>query len=503
MILTIPSKNTIIFCSIVLVSLLLRLFFIGHHDLLAEEAYYWNYAMHLDWGYLDHPLMVALLIKLSTTLFGLTEFGVRFPALACWGITLYYSFKWSERIHRGCGLYAMLLLSILPFFFLYSLIITPDLPLIACWSAALYYLYRALCGNEKRAWYYAGVAIGLGLLSKYTMVLLMATTGVYVLLVPTARIWLRRKEPYFALGIIGLLFTPVIYWNITHDWASFAFQSTRRFNGDFHFSLHELVGLFGCFLTPVGMIGFYKLIRHKAQQVLLPITTIRMFQYFTCIPLSVFLVFSITRDIKCNWIGPSLLGIIPWLALLMHHHAHTVQRWYLTGGLLLVGYAGLLYCITFGQPMLINQSLFNKMISWRALTAEIYSLATKVALTQHEQPLIIPLDSYSIASELTFYQAKLLQDSSTQHLIFPIYGAEPLGYNSLMFQYWYPYPDLQNKLVILIGKTPDALRSQRYITPTSEIQKIWGVSQGQLAPVREYYYQVARMSFTAASADAF
>ncbi len=487
-----------IFYSIVSIALALRVFFIGHHDLLAEEAYYWNYAMHLDWSYLDHPVMVALLIKLSTILFGLTEFGVRFPAFICWGIAMYYSYQWSELIQRGCGPYSVLLLSILPFFFLYSLIITPDLPLIACWSAALYYLYRALCRHQKRAWYYAGIAIGLGLLSKYTMVLVIATTGLYVLTVPTARVWLRQKEPYLALGIIGLLFTPVIYWNITHDWVSFAFQSTRRFQGEFHFSLHELLGLLGCFLTPIGIMGFYKLFRNATHHTSLPLTSIRMFQYFTCLPLSVFLFFSITRDIKSNWIGPSLLGIIPWLAILMHHHARTVQCWYQTGVLLIIGYASLLFCMTFGQPKLINQMILSKMISWDNLTTQIYTLATQIAIAQQEQPIIIPLDSYSIASELTFYQAKLLQHRPQQPA-FPIYGADPLGYNSLMFQYWYPYPHLQNKLVILIGKTPDALRKQRFITPVSEIKKIWGVSQGELAQIRTYYYQVARMSFTAAS----
>ena len=62
-------------------SLCLRVFFLFNHDLQAEEAYYWNYSVHLDFGYIDHPPLVAVLIKLSTTLFGLNEFAVRFPAL--------------------------------------------------------------------------------------------------------------------------------------------------------------------------------------------------------------------------------------------------------------------------------------------------------------------------------------------------------------------------------------------------------------------------------------
>ena len=44
-------------------------------NLYPEEAYYWNYAQHLDLGYLDHPPMVAWLIHLGTTVFGNTERG--------------------------------------------------------------------------------------------------------------------------------------------------------------------------------------------------------------------------------------------------------------------------------------------------------------------------------------------------------------------------------------------------------------------------------------------
>ncbi len=44
----------------IVVSFILRLLFAVNHELLAEEAYYWNYTQHLDLGYLDHPPLVAV-----------------------------------------------------------------------------------------------------------------------------------------------------------------------------------------------------------------------------------------------------------------------------------------------------------------------------------------------------------------------------------------------------------------------------------------------------------
>jgi len=43
---------------------------------MSDEAYYWSYSQRLDWGYLDHPPMIAVLIKLGSSLFG-GELGVR------------------------------------------------------------------------------------------------------------------------------------------------------------------------------------------------------------------------------------------------------------------------------------------------------------------------------------------------------------------------------------------------------------------------------------------
>ena len=157
---------------LVAISFLIKLLCIGTNNLLVEEAYYWNYAAHLDIGYLDHPPMVAVLIKLSTLLFGLNEFGVRMPSILCWIITAFFSMKLTELIKPQATPYALFLLAILPFFFLHSLVITPDIPLIACWSGALYFLYRALVLHQATAWYAAGVWLGLGLLSKYSIVLL-------------------------------------------------------------------------------------------------------------------------------------------------------------------------------------------------------------------------------------------------------------------------------------------------------------------------------------------
>lgn len=61
-------------------------------ELTSDEGYYWFYAQHLQWGYYDHPPMIALMIQLGTYLFP-GELGVRFfnVILSTVGIYLFFT----------------------------------------------------------------------------------------------------------------------------------------------------------------------------------------------------------------------------------------------------------------------------------------------------------------------------------------------------------------------------------------------------------------------------
>jgi 4-amino-4-deoxy-L-arabinose transferase-like glycosyltransferase len=486
--------------TIFLVSLTIRLFFLGNHDLITEEAYYWNYAAHLDFGYLDHPPLVAVLIKLSTIVFGVNEFAVRFPALFCWGIAAYFIYRWSELMQKGTGQFSLLLLSILPFFFLNSCITTPDMPLMAAWAGALYFLYQALCLDQKRAWYYAGFWIGLGLLAKYSIALLIMTTGLYILVYPAQRKWLFCKEPYLAICLILVLFSPVIYWNATHDWMSFAFQSTRRLQAKFYFSLHHLVGILILFLTPLGIAGCLQLFKHRSPE-WLSLTNRQFIRAFLLGPLSVFTLFSCFRAIKLDWLGPNILAIVPWLAVLMHHHRDTIFKFWLRTSPVLIGaYLLILCCLTYGKPTVLSQ-FFNPTLSlsWKELTEDLYQIASTVQTNYSEQPILLPLDTYRIESELSFYQYKKWQQAADQ-VPFPLHHTANFGCAGLMFELW-DQQDLSGKIGIFISKDKQTLEKvllRKNIQSLSSIQTIQAKVPNKSTIVNPYYYQIARLTFSTA-----
>src|SRR5258708_38574396 len=119
----------------------LRVLYSGQIELIPEEAYYWNYSRHLDIGYLDHPPMVAWLIRLGTLLFGDTEFGVRFGPLCCGTVSSCFIYRLTRNVFgESSALLALGLAQVLPFFFMAGMIMTPDAPLTAAWAGSLYFL---------------------------------------------------------------------------------------------------------------------------------------------------------------------------------------------------------------------------------------------------------------------------------------------------------------------------------------------------------------------------
>ncbi|HEX5667839.1 MAG TPA: glycosyltransferase family 39 protein, partial [Chitinophagaceae bacterium] len=140
--------------------------------LLDDEAYYWVYSRFLDWGYYDHPPMIAILIKAGYGLFQ-NEFGVRLFIVLMSTATLFIIDKLCEK--RDDLLFYSIALSM---FLLQigSVIAVPDLPLM--FFIALYFLiYKAFIKTASlRNTILLGLVIACMLYSKYHGILIVFFT---------------------------------------------------------------------------------------------------------------------------------------------------------------------------------------------------------------------------------------------------------------------------------------------------------------------------------------
>ena len=472
----------------------LRLIFSAQIELLPEEAYYWNYSRHLDIGYLDHPPMVAWLIRLGTDLFGNGEFGVRFGALVCGTVTAFFAYRLARNLFgEDTALIALAISQLLPFFFLSGMLMTPDAPLTAAWAASLYFLERALFGARPWAWAWAGLTLGLGLISKYSIGLLALATVMFMVLDPPSRRWFRRWEPYAGILVAAAVFSPVVIWNAEHEWASFLFQTARRLSESPRFSLHKLVGSALVLLTPTGFIA----VGAALMETCAPMhRSWRFLCVGVLVPMSVFVVFSLRHEVKLDWTGAPGVCAIPLLAfgLAAARSGTSGARqwlrtaWPVTFVTLLVLYTAGFYHLSEGIPG-VGYTRHTEWlpVEWRDFGQQIDGIAAGVRTQYGENLLVVGMDRYAIASELAFYssdQGNAVTSRSSWHLF------DDTG---LMYEQWFP-PRLQaGRTLLLVAWDPADLAAPRLENRVEQLEPVHdGFLTRDGSVVRRFYYRVAR-----------
>jgi 4-amino-4-deoxy-L-arabinose transferase-like glycosyltransferase len=190
-------------------------------DLAPDEAYYWDWSRNLAIGYYSKPPMVAWVIAFFTRLGGDHPFFVRVGAvLFSLGSSIIIFSLGKALFNARVGFWAAIIANATPGLAVGSVIMTIDPPLLFFWALTIFLLHRALSDKGKGYWYLAGVSLGLGLLSKYTMVALIPSLFIYLAFSPTKRSWLREKEPYLCIIIGFIILAPNLYWNYLNQWTS-------------------------------------------------------------------------------------------------------------------------------------------------------------------------------------------------------------------------------------------------------------------------------------------
>jgi dolichol-phosphate mannosyltransferase len=497
-------RNTAV--ALIVYSFVLRLVYAGSVEMMPEESYYWLYSRHLDFGYLDHPPMVAWLIRVGTALFGQTEFGVRAGALLCGALTSIFVYKLTRNLFGAAtALGALLLVQALPFFVLSGLLMTPDAPLVAAWAASLYFLERALIGNQSRAWWFAGIGLGLGMISKYSIALLGAVTAVFMLWDRQSRRWWRRWEPYSGALLALAIFSPVIFWNSQHAWASFAFQTSRRLGEMPQFALHKLIGSIIVLITPTGLLAVIAALgsRHAGAQA--PDATRRrqLFNLAILLPIAVFTVFSLRHEVKLDWTGAPWTAALPAMALVMTNQDALTGRfarwvraaWMPTLLVMLVIYAAGLHYLVFGLPgMGYDRHIEVIPVGWQDLSAHVIETANSYRQETGTTPLIVGMDRYAIASEIAFYggaPAGTELQTANSHLF---------GGMGLMYGQWLPPKSQDGRDLLLVAWTPGELDDQFV---RARVERLGPIEDDVLMRdgilIRHYYH---RMAFNYRSRDA-
>jgi len=193
-----------------------------------DEAQYWSWSLTPAFGYFSKPPVVAWAIATTTAVFGGAEWAVRLGSPLAHAGTALALFALGRRLADGrVGLFAALLFLTLPGVSLSSLLISTDPFLMCAWGWGLVALVRALDAEDAGrpallAWAGLGVALGMGMLSKYAMIAFPLSAVLAFACVPAWRGLWRKPGPWIALALGAAIFSPNVAWNAANHFVSFA-----------------------------------------------------------------------------------------------------------------------------------------------------------------------------------------------------------------------------------------------------------------------------------------
>jgi 4-amino-4-deoxy-L-arabinose transferase-like glycosyltransferase len=195
-----------------------------------DELYYAACSNHLAAGYVDHPPLSIYLLFISIHLFGKSLFALRlFPAIAS-GIVVFITGLITRKLNGGylAIILACISVALIPEFLGTASIYSMNAYDWLFWVLAYYLVILIIksplteYNHNKKLWILLGLVLGLGLLNKIDLLWFGFALLIGLILTPQ-RVHLKTIWPYLAGLIAFAIFSPYIYWNITHNYATLEF----------------------------------------------------------------------------------------------------------------------------------------------------------------------------------------------------------------------------------------------------------------------------------------
>lgn len=351
-------------------------------ELLYDEAYYWYYAQQLDWGYFDHPPLIAVLIALSHFLFD-GELGVRFMSCILSAGTSIILWQLVEHPRKKeYVVHFFLLACAFPLLNAYSFLMLPDTPLLFC-TALFLLLYKRFLNRPTTATSIVlGIVMAALLYSKYH-------AGLVILLVFLSNVTLVKSgKAWLALAVALTCYTPHLVWLYQNDFVTIRYHLLDRLNQAYSFEKFTL-RYFLNLLAITGLLFYWicrALFKYRAKD-----KFSKALLYLTYGFITFLFITSFTRKVQAQW------AIVISIPLVVITFDYLIKN---TKGRQWIYRVGILSCIllVYARAWLVYRPLFPLRFETHGNTQWVDALHAKVG----NIPVVFE-NSYRRAAMYAFY----------------------------------------------------------------------------------------------------
>ncbi len=259
----------------------------GRYGFHRDEFQFLSDARHLDWGFVAYPPVTPFLERVGLHLFGVSMVGLRLFSVIAQAVAIVVTGLMARELGGGRLAQIMAALAVatsgLPVFegteFQYS---SFD---YLWWGLIAYFVIRLLKTENPQWWLPIGLFVGLGLMTKYTILFFIAGILSGLVLTP-ARRFLRTGWFWGGVGIALLIFAPNFIWQARHGFISEHFlqhihvRDVRQGRAD-GFVKDQFIICANLVAAPLWIAGLVGFLRDKRY---------RMLGWMYLVPLVLFLV---------------------------------------------------------------------------------------------------------------------------------------------------------------------------------------------------------------------
>lgn len=199
----------------------------GNYGFHRDELVVLDDARYLAWGYVAYPPITPLVARVALELFGESVAGLRFSSALAQSIAMVLAGLMTRDM--GGGRYAQTLAALATAIAPMSLVMGSMFQYIAFdylwWVTVAWLIIRLLTTDDARLWLPIGGIIGLGMLTKYTMVFFALSVAAAVFLSPLRK-FLRSGWLWSGVILSLLIFAPNLIWQIQHELVSLRFLNS-------------------------------------------------------------------------------------------------------------------------------------------------------------------------------------------------------------------------------------------------------------------------------------
>jgi 4-amino-4-deoxy-L-arabinose transferase-like glycosyltransferase len=179
-------------------------------------------ARRLAWGFVAYPPVTPFFGRLSLELFGTSITGFRFFAFLAEALAVVLTGLMAHELGGRRGAQVMAAMAAIPFSLAGGALMQYVSFDYVFWVLTAYFVVRLLKSENPRWWLAIGAAVGLGMMSKYTMLFFASGLTIGILATDTRR-YLKSKWIWGGLAVSLLIFLPNFLWQAQHHFISLDF----------------------------------------------------------------------------------------------------------------------------------------------------------------------------------------------------------------------------------------------------------------------------------------